>query len=124
MAEAATSHSSSDSAAAATSPVTVTATSTASLAFGRRFVWGSNGSGVLGLGHTDDLFTPTMAPLVREQRRAAVGAATATDAAVTESDAVTAAAAPTSAIPTLLSTIIRFTRMSCGGCHTLAVDGQ
>lgn len=54
----------------------------------RRWVWGSNGSGCLGAGHCDDLYTPRLV----------------TDAS-------------------LVSHATRFTQISCGGCHTLAIDG-
>lgn len=116
---------------AAATAVTAAASASASApaapaapAFAHRWAWGSNGSGVLGLGHTEDLFTPTQAPLIRAQISAAgtAGAGAAPDSA--DSATVQLPATPTSAIPPALSIVVRFTRMSCGGCHTLAVDGE
>jgi hypothetical protein len=52
----------------------------------QRWGWGSNGSGALGCGHTEDLHAPTLAPSLQER--------------------------------------VHFGAISCGGCHTLAVDGQ
>ena len=63
-----------------------------------RWVWGSNGSGCLGIGHCQDLYQPTpIHDQVEEQ----------------------------SQLPSSQASSLRpFKAISCGGCHTLARDGQ
>lgn len=87
-----------------------------------RWGWGSNGSGCLGIGHQNDLHTPTLCC-----PSGARGAVEETDwAEPLRAASVSASAA--SAVPAIVapspSGCVRFTRISCGGCHTLAIDGQ
>jgi len=87
-----------------------------------RWCWGSNGSGCLGVGHQNDLHTPTLC-CPSSAREAAEEADRAEP-----SRAAASASAAASAVPAIVASspsgCVRFTRISCGGCHTLAIDGQ
>ena len=85
-----------------------------------RWGWGSNGSGCLGIGHQNDLHTPTLC--------CPSGARKVTEVADQAVPSRAAASESASAVPAIVAPspagCVRFTRISCGGCHTLAIDGQ
>lgn len=96
--------------ASATASVSASKSKSKSHCNGTRWVWGSNGSGCLGAGHRDDLHSPIL--IQTEDQRSD-----------TKEESSTNLCALNSISHSLISSV-RFTSISCGGCHSLAVDGE